>query len=504
MAPLRLQRMDRSLETRTLGDYLRVLREHRRFVIGAAVAAAAAAFAFSIVQKPVYEATVSVDFKDPGQQTSEIIGAGSPDFFPQSDAAAGAEIMTRNDVVEAVSAAGEGEFTPDELRSKIEAEVNPQSNLVTLKAEGDDGEEAALIANEFARKAQVITRNDARRFYRERAEALPGNPQTQAVADRLKTLAAVAEPVEIVRPAEAPDSPASPKPLRNTVLAALLGLVVGIGVAFLRHSLDRRVSDGHEIQRTLGIPLVGTVRVEALGMVGMSVNGASEVSEDDLEAFRILRTNVDFLTRDENLGTVAVTSPLPEEGKSTVAAWYAYVNAVAGRRVVLIECDFRRPVLADRFGFEPAPGLGDYIAGDAKPSEVLRSLAVEGPTAVPLPVIPSGFNALQPAEMIASQRFHDFLAQIARAYELVILDSAPLLPVGDTLELIPQVDGLLLCIRLGQTTRDQASSAMEAVGHLPERPMGLVITGLESGSSEDYYGYYSANQGAAQGTGAAN
>jgi capsular exopolysaccharide synthesis family protein len=275
------------------------------------------------------------------------------------------------------------------------------------------------------------------------------------------------------------------------LLAALLGLLVGVGAAFLRNSLDRRWTDSHEIQRELGLPLVGSVREDILGHT-VSANGDRGLTEEDLEAFRILRTNVEFMVKDRKLGMLAVTSALPEEGKSTVAAGFAYASALAGRRTVLVECDFRRPVMATRTGVERAPGLSEYLGGNGtiKPAEILRPLPVRGGVAS-LPVIPAGESSFHPAEMIASDRFRDFLDQIGRAYDLVVLDTAPLLPVGDTLELLPLVDSTLLCVRLGQTTREQGQAAKVAMEHLPEKPTGLVVTGIRPGSEGDYYGYYS-------------
>lgn len=114
-----------------------------------------------------------------------------------------------------------------------------------------------------------------------------------------------------------------------------------------------------------------------------------------------------------------------------------------------------------------------------------------------LPLIPAGDDVFQPTELLGSKTFSTFVDQVSRAYDIVIFDSAPLLPVGDTLELIPQADAILLCVRLGQTTREQALAAQQAIGHLPERPIGLVITGVAPGSEDDYYGYYSAPGGVA-------
>jgi capsular exopolysaccharide synthesis family protein len=238
--------------------------------------------------------------------------------------------------------------------------------------------------------------------------------------------------------------------------------------------------------------LVGYVRGDALGLSGVRRNGDSFVSEDDLEAFRILRTNVNFLTREQHITSIVVTSALPEEGKSTVAAWFAYASAVAGKRTLLVECDFRRPVLAARFGVDTSPGLSDYLVEEAEAKEVVRPVSVHGREAVDiLPLVPAGRSAFQPTEMIASKKFKEWIREVSQPYDLVVLDSAPLLPVSDTLELVPQADAVLFCVRLGQTTREQAQAAKQALLHMPEKPTGLVITGVRPGSEDDYYGYYS-------------
>jgi len=108
-------------------------------------------------------------------------------------------------------------------------------------------------------------------------------------------------------------------------------------------------------------------------------------------------------------------------------------------------------------------------------------------------VIPAGGTVLQPTEMLASRGFEEFLRQLKEAYDLVVIDCAPLLPVGDTLEVLPQVDAVLLCVRLRQTTLDQAAAANEVMEHLADKPKGLVITGLTRGGEDDYYGYYSSS-----------
>lgn len=492
-----------SAETRNLSDYLGVLRRRIRLIIFVTLLAGAIALALSLARHKTYEASTDLQFTDPGLQAPSLIGGGgSVNFFPQNVSGAGAAGVTRADVLSDASRALGGDPTADELRSDASATVNTANNLVTVTVSADGAEKAAREANQLAAAVKKVTRDDARDFYEKKASSFPSGPAAAQLRARLRALAVVAEPVTIVKPAEAPGSPASPKPLRDTAIALFLGLMLGIAIAFLRENLDRRATDGHEVQKRLGLPLVGYVRKDSLGMVGMSKNGSGLVSESDLEAFRILRKNVDFLGRGEELKVVAVTSPLPEEGKSTVASWYAYASALVGKRTILVECDFRRPVNASRLGLDSEPGLSEYLAGEATPKEVLRTIDVQGRGAENLPLIPAGSTILQPTEMLASTRFREFLDQLRKVYDLVVIDCAPLLPVGDTLEVLPLVDKVLLCVRLGQTTLDQAAAAKQVMEHLPEKPTGLVITGLTRGSDDDYYGYYSSVESTRTGEGA--
>ncbi len=489
-------------ETRNLSDYLSVLRRRWRQIALVTVLAGAVAFAVDHARSTTYEASTDLQFQDPGLQAPAVIGGGgNVDFFPQNVSGAGAARVTRADVLADASKALGGEPTADELKSDTTVTVNQNNNLVTIQVSADTASAAARDANQIGASVKKLTRDDARNYYRDRAKAIPDAPAAKTLRARLLALGAVAEPVTIIKPAQIPGSPASPKPARDVIIALFLGLLLGIAIAFLRETLDRRVTDGQEVQKRLSLPLVGYVRKDSLGMVGMSSNGSGLVSESDLEAFRILRKNVDFLGRDEELQVVAITSPLPEEGKSTVAAWYAYASALVGRRTILVECDFRRPVISSRLDFDSEPGLSEYLAGEAEPKDVLRTVEVQGRGAENLAVIPAGTTVLQPTEMLASTRFRDFLGQLRKVYDLVVIDCAPLLPVGDTLEVLPQVDGTLLCVRLRQTTLDQATAAKQVMEHLPDKPTGLVVTGLTKGSDHDYYGYYSSVEPARRGEG---
>jgi receptor protein-tyrosine kinase/non-specific protein-tyrosine kinase len=505
--------MDQTPDTRPLRDYLRILRERRVLIIGAVTTAIAVALGYAAIKTPEYEATATISYKNPQEDLAFAGTAIGPQLQPEKAAAANARLVSRDDVVERVRNGLDSDRSIDQIRDSITTEVEPDSFLIGITASAEDAEEAAALANEFAAETEIVARKEARETFRTDAKRLAERLDdraaqseapplaalaTQDSVSRLITLSTVADPVDITRSAEEPGSPASPQPIRDSLIAAALGLILGVGAAFLRHSLDRRLTDAREVQHEVGLPLVGYVRSDTLGMVGLSANGRFQVSEDDLEGFRILRANVDFLTKDRDLSSLVVTSALPEEGKTTVASWYAYASAIAGRSTLLLECDFRRPTMAKRLGLDPAPGLSDFLLGNAKPKEVLRTVAVEGPHAVEtLPVIPAGAGAFEAAEMLGSETFEVFLDQVTRAYDVVIIDSAPLLPVGDTLELLPLADGLLLCVRIDQTTRDHAIAARQAIDHAGDKPKGLVVTGVRPGSEYDYYGYYSYREPAA-------
>ena len=248
--------------------------------------------------------------------------------------------------------------------------------------------------------------------------------------------------------------------------------------------------------------MLGYVHAESLGGAGLTSNGKSP--DRDLESFRILRANVDSLVGDQPRKTIAVTSPLEEEGKSTVAVGLATAAALADRRVLLVECDLRRPVFADRLDVPSSPGISDWATGKAQPEDVLRSVPIaatngarpeDGGETSPehfLTVISAGSFTAEPAELLASRRFREFLGEAREDYDLIVLDCAPVLSVGDALEVLRLVDAALLCIRLDQTTREQALAAKGAIGHMPERPIGLVLTGVRSGLDGYYYPYESS------------
>jgi tyrosine-protein kinase len=339
-------------------------------------------------------------------------------------------------------------------------------------------------------RAEVRTARKALRARR------PGADVQLALAtqklSQLETLGDVNRPVEVVRRAQEPDGPIAPRPVRDTIIGGVLGLVFGLLLAFALAALDRRLRSTAEVQEELDLPVVGRIGTKLLGTAALpSANGRPD--EPDLEAVRMLRTNIDFLGAGAPLRTVVVTSALPEEGKSTVAVALAATAATRpGARVLLMECDLRRPVLAERLGLRAHPGLSDYLAGHAAPADVLQTFALPGAGdgGPRLVCITAGTAVPRPAELLQTERMKELVAQLREVYDLVVLDATPLLAVVDALELVTGSDGVLFCVRAGRTTREQARAAAEALAKLPARPTGVVVTGLRA-SEDQAYGSYS-------------
>lgn len=506
----------------TLRGYLETMRRQRLLIIGVAILCGLIALGISALQKRTYTATSALAVTDPNQSLALAGSSYPPTQTPLQLASTASLQVTRPEVLAAVKRELKSPLSTSQLASAITVAIDPNSYALQITASSDQATTAAAIANAFATVDARMTTQETRAQYNGDAAAVrrqlggapAGSAQGLATAEtaaRLKNLSAVATPLAVTSKASVPSSPRSPQTVRNVVAGLLIGLLLGIAIGTGRDVLDRRLRHSADVTEIIDHPVVGYVRAEALGHVGPSAgaktNGRGPLDSADEESFRILRHNVRYLAAATDTSTVLVTSAMAEEGKSTVAACLAVATAEAGRRTVLVECDLRKPVLAKRFGIKGVPGLTDYLTGNAQLPEILQPIssladrrngsmngsdraAGERPKLV---CITAGTNVPRPAALLASERFQVFLAELSENCDTVILDSAPLLPVADTLGIVPHASTVLVCVRLSRTTRDQARATQSALSRLPERPVGLVLTSV--GRSEDgcyhdgsYYG----------------
>lgn len=492
-------------------DYLAVLRRRRGVIVAITLIAAGLAFGSSLTREETFAGEASLRVKDPGLEAAPISGVQATQRdFPAQIAAQAATRATSTDVIRGVRARLGLQDGLAEIQSRVSATQDPDSNLVTIRAEGPTALEAARLTNAVADESAKAATDEARRQYAEDARDLRTlasgerddevRTQLEISAGRLEALSTITSLGEVISRATPPGAPESPKPVRDAVLAGFFGLILGLVIAAILEAMDRRLRNPDEIQDELGLPLVGVVADHVLGGVPIAgVPGEEHVAAMDM--FRMLRTNVAFLDVDHPSRRVLVTSSLPNEGKTSVATGLALASAVTGRRTLLIETDLHRPVIAERLGINATPGLTDLIAGQAAPGEVLQGLrfadpasAIGGngtePQLATLSCITAGTRTGRSAELLSSARFNGFLDEVSKHYDLVVIDSGPILAVAETLEVAPLVDTILFCVRLGQTTRDEARRGAHALARLPERTTGLVITDLGAGDTGGY-SYYS-------------
>jgi Mrp family chromosome partitioning ATPase/LPS O-antigen subunit length determinant protein (WzzB/FepE family) len=507
----------------TLHDYLRVLRRSKWMIAAAVVLFGVGAWALTARDKPVYRAETSLTFQDVNLQTGDLLNqavvpTGQAQLREQLDAAT----ITRPSIVALV--AKELPNVPrSTLTSGVGAAVQTSNTFLIIQVEAHNAQFAQTLANAYAQAVQTEEQNYARAEFSNAATRLeqlirdrPAIGRNAIAAttyqERIANLqfdAQTAVPVTIATNATAPTNPVFPHPVRDAVLGVLLGLTLGVILAFARDALDRRLRGTRQILEELDWPILAHIKEDTLGRAGfVAVNGDRPMSDADLEGFRTLRQNIQFLNVDEPPRSIVVTSAKPEEGKSTVAASLACASALTGKQTLLIDCDLRRPSLAKKLGVSNEPGLVDYLLGEASAEEILRVIPLGLPTSsngkarsdgddsVPnhvagsqLGFIPAGKQTTYLSELLSSDRLRSFLAQLFAANELVVIDSSPVLPVADALELMAETQGTLLCVRASKTTDSELRAVKQAIGQLPSRPAGIVLTGVRSGSEADF-GYY--------------
>ncbi|NLE44081.1 MAG: polysaccharide biosynthesis tyrosine autokinase [Chloroflexi bacterium] len=290
--------------------------------------------------------------------------------------------------------------------------------------------------------------------------------------------------VSIYTPAIAQTEPVPSKTLQNTALGLATGLMVGVGVAFLIDYLDDTIHAPDDVKGMLGVSVLGglpSLRSEDQD-VGVVVD--KEPFTPVAEAFRNLRTSIQFAAVDGPLRTLLISSPLAAEGKTFTAANLAAVLAQGGQRVILVDCDLRKPMQHHMFELPREPGVTSVLLHPEQRAEALRDTGIEH-----LRVMPAGARTHNPAELLASSAFHSLVSWLGEQADVVILDSAPLLAVADAAILANTCDGTVLVVEANETRLPVAAQALERLATVEARLLGVVINRL-SRSRRGYYYYH--------------
>jgi capsular exopolysaccharide synthesis family protein len=285
-------------------------------------------------------------------------------------------------------------------------------------------------------------------------------------------------------------TPVEPRPLFVMSLALALGLVVGVSLAVLRETLDNSIRSVEILKSASGAAVLGVIAYDETAKQSPLIVESHSRSMR-AEAFRQLRTNLQFVDVDNPIKVLVVTSSVAEEGKSSTATNLAVSFAAAGQKVLLIEGDLRRPRVAEYLGLDASVGLTNVLAGQVAVDEVLQTWGRGG-----LTVLPSGSIPPNPSELLGSRNMSDLLVSLRKTFQVIIIDSPPLLPVTDAAIVAAKADGAILVVRYGLTKRQQVSAAVDALKAVDARVLGTLLNRTPTRGVDSYsygYGYYQDN-----------
>lgn len=493
------------------------------FVVGALLAGGTAYLVSSSLPK-VYEAQATLLV---GQSRTSSSVDYNDLLASQRISQTYANMATSGPILAQVIADAGLDVTPEEFKAFVTAEAARDSTLVTVTVQDGDPQRAADLPNAIA--AQMIAASDSVYGKNSQVEAfISGQIQetqlqieeTQAAIDRLtalplrtaaqeQELAALkvqaanlrqsyaglvqlsgssANALTVFDPATPPVVPASPRVLLTTLLAALVGLLIALGIAYTLEYLDDTVKSTHDVEATTGLPTLGTI------VKMKSEKGRREFYHlatllyprgPAAEAYRTLRTNLEFAAVDEPVRTLLVTSSIPGEGKTTTAGNLAVAFAQADRRVVLVDADLRKPGIHKLFDLQNSRGLTTLLRSDeASLDDVAQVTQQEN-----LRIVTTGPLPPNPAELLGSQRMRTVLERLAGDADLVIVDSPPLQAVADAAILSSITDGTLLVIDTGRTRRAAAERGREALAKADARVLGAALNRITARAGGEYYYY---------------
>ncbi|MFW3170396.1 AAA family ATPase [Geodermatophilus sp. CPCC 206100] len=428
----------------TLRGWCRELLRRWRWLAGGLAVGLAVAGLVTALTPARYAAGTTL-YVSPGVPTTDAPSAYQGGLLSEHRMKSYVELATGERLADDV-AAELGLSGGADLAGRITAVAQPETLVMTITATDRSPQRAADLADLAAASFGRLV---------EQLEQTPGEPGPSPVR------------VQVVEAAEPPTAPVSPDSLVNLVLGALLGLLAGLGLAALRRSLDDAVGSAHALQERTGVPVLGVVPLPAEPRPGR----AAAAAPARLEALRRLRAALHHSTPGADRAVLVVTGPRPDEGRTTLVCDLADAIAAGGSRVLVVDTDLRRPTVAEYLGTEPRPGLVDLLAGGSRLAEAIR------------PGRPGSFDVLtgvpvpgNSTEVVGSQQLVDLLEELRQRYEVVLLDSPPLLEAADGSELAAVADGVLLVCRAGRTTYPQVEESLDALDAVSARVLGVVLT----------------------------
>lgn len=455
-----------------LTQYLQAIRSHWRLVLVMTLIGVAAAGAITLLVPPTYASTSKLFVSTSGTETNSAqANIVAQDRVPSYAQLLGTEQFARGVIAEL----GLTDITPSDLAQNVEAAVAPNSVILEITVTDESPERAQLISNTMATQfVELVTVLET------------PDPVTTVDANGVTVITTQVAPVKVTvaQSGGLPFTPLFPDPMLNLPLGALVGLMIGLLLALVRFLMDNTVKSTSQVEELTGATTIGGVLFDA-GMAAEPLVTQHRAQSISSEAYRQIRTNLQYVSVDNPPKVIVVTSSVSGEGKTTTAINLALVLAQSGQRVALIEADLRRPRVIRYLQLIGGAGLTNILAGKADLSELLQPWG-DGK----LSVLASGPNPPDPSELLGSEQMGHLLEELRESHDYVIIDAPPLLPVTDAAVLAVLADGVVLVTRWGTTKREQLRAAAAMVRVIDVRVLGTVLNMIPARSGASYgYGY---------------
>jgi len=443
-----------------LKDYIHVIRKRWLIIVAVMLVVVAGAALATALSPKIYEADTKLFVSTSGSSDSNALLSGSN--FTQQRVKSYADVITTPSVLDPVIETLQLKTTPAKLGGEITATVPLDTVLIEVAVTNTDPRLAAEIADAV------------------------GKQFTQTVAALENTTSGKSSPVKvtIVSTPTVPTTPISPKPTRNLALGVVLGLLLGLGLALLRDLLDTTIKNEKDCAELTDATVIGGIAFDPDATKNPLIVHAGPHSRR-AEAFRTLRTNLQFVDAANHPRSIVFTSSVPAEGKTTTTANLALTMAASGARICVVEGDLRRPRLLDYMGMDGSLGLTNVLIGQAELSDALQQFAESS-----VHVLGAGSVPPNPSELLGSAAMIETLRELESRFDVVIIDSPPLLAVTDAAILSTIAGGTVVVVGTGRVDRDHLTRSLKSLEAVNGHLLGLVLNLTPAKGTDAYYNYH--------------